>query len=36
MEMQNIPQMFFARAASRGQRPAQLVKREDTWQAISW
>jgi long-chain acyl-CoA synthetase len=36
MEMQSIPQMFFARAASRGQRPAQLVKRGSTWQAISW
>ena len=36
MEMQSIPQMFFARAASRGQRPAQLVKRGGTWQAISW
>src|SRR5215475_1952249 len=36
MEMQSIPQMFFARAASRGQRPAQLVKRDGTWQAISW
>ena len=36
MEMQSIPQMFFARAASRGQRSAQLVKRAGTWQAISW
>jgi long-chain acyl-CoA synthetase len=36
MDMQSIPQMFFARAASRGQRPAQLVKRGGTWQAISW
>ena len=36
MEMQSIPQMFFARAASRGQRPAQLVKQGSTWQAISW
>jgi long-chain acyl-CoA synthetase len=36
MKMQSIPHMFFARAASRGQRPAQLVKRGDTWQAISW
>ena len=36
MEMQSIPQMFFARAASRGQRPAQLVKRGGTWQATSW
>ena len=36
MDMQNIPQMFLARAASRGQRPAQLVKREGRWQALSW
>jgi long-chain acyl-CoA synthetase len=36
MEMHSIPQMFFARAASRGHRPAQLVKRGSTWQAISW
>lgn len=36
MEMQSIPQMFFARAARRGQRPAQLVKHAGTWQAISW
>ena len=36
MDMQNIPQMFFARAASRGQRPAQLVKQGGTWQALSW
>jgi acyl-coenzyme A synthetase/AMP-(fatty) acid ligase len=36
MKMQSIPHMFFARAASRGQRPAQLVKRGDTWPAISW
>ena len=36
MEPQSIPQMFLARAASRGQRPAQLVKRGGTWQAISW
>src|SRR5215468_7552411 len=36
MEMHSIPQMFFARAASRGQWPAQLVKRGGTWQAISW
>src|SRR5262245_12285086 len=36
MEAQSIPQMFFARAAGRGQRPAQLVKRGGTWQAISW
>src|SRR5436190_23451843 len=36
MEMQSIPQMFFVRAVSRGQRPAQLVKRGGTWQAISW
>ena len=36
MEMQSMPQMFFARAASRGQRPAQLVKQGSTWQAISW
>jgi long-chain acyl-CoA synthetase len=36
MDMQNIPQMFFARAASRGERPAQLVKRGGTWQALSW
>jgi len=36
MDMQNIPQMFFARAASRGQRPAQLVKQRGTWQALSW
>src|SRR5262245_3347202 len=36
MEPQSIPQMFFARAAGRGQRPAQLVKRGETWQAISW
>lgn len=36
METQSIPQMFFARAAGRGQRPAQLVKRGGVWQAISW
>jgi len=36
MDMQNIPQMFFARAASRGPRPAQLVKQGGTWQALSW
>src|SRR4029453_13969481 len=36
MEIQNIPQMFFARAVSRGQRPAQFVKRGGTWQGISW
>ena len=36
MDMQNIPQMFFARAASRGQRPAQLVKQGGVWQALSW
>ena len=36
MERQSIPQMFFAGAASRGQRPAQLVKRGGTWQATSW
>src|SRR5216683_4079646 len=36
MEMQSIPHMFFARAASRGQRPAQLVKQGGTWQALSW
>ena len=36
VEMPSIPQMFFARAASRGQRPAQLVKRGGAWQAISW
>jgi len=36
MDMQSIPQMFFSRAASRGQRPAQLVKRDGTWQATSW
>ena len=36
MEMQSIPHMFFARAASRGQRPAQLVKRGGTWQTVSW
>src|SRR5919198_356378 len=35
MEMHSIPQMFFARAARRGQRPAQLVKRGGTWQAMS-
>src|SRR5215471_7516803 len=36
MEAQSIPQMFFTRAASRAQRPAQLVKRGGTWQTISW
>src|SRR5712692_7702218 len=36
MERQSIPQMFFAGASSRGQRPAQLVKRGGTWQATSW
>jgi len=36
MDRQSIPQMFFACAASRGQRPAQLVKRGSTWQATSW
>src|SRR3989442_4069111 len=36
MEMQSIPHMFFARAASRGPRPAQLVKQGGTWQALSW
>jgi long-chain acyl-CoA synthetase len=36
MKPQSIPQMFLVRAASRGQRPAQLVKRGGTWQAISW
>jgi len=36
MELQSIPQMFFTRAASRAQRPAQLVKRGGTWQVISW
>lgn len=28
--------MFLSRAASRGARPAQLVKRDGAWQAISW
>lgn len=36
MELRSIPQMFFERAARRGQRPAQLVKQGGTWQAISW
>jgi long-chain acyl-CoA synthetase len=36
MVAQSIPQMFFERAAPRGQRPAQLVKRGQEWQEISW
>ncbi|MGE3536395.1 MAG: long-chain fatty acid--CoA ligase [Candidatus Tectimicrobiota bacterium] len=36
MEAQSIPQMFFARAAQRGQRPAQMVKRQGHWESISW
>ncbi len=36
MEAQSISQMFFERAARRGDKPAQLVKQGTTWQAISW
>ncbi|MBM3222406.1 MAG: long-chain fatty acid--CoA ligase [Candidatus Tectomicrobia bacterium] len=36
MEPQSIPDMFFTRAASRGARPAQLVKRGGAWQAVAW
>ena len=36
MELQSIPHMFFDRAASRGLRPAQLVKQDGTWQAVTW
>ncbi|GIX46198.1 MAG: AMP-dependent synthetase [Candidatus Tectimicrobiota bacterium] len=36
MTWQSLPQMFFTRAAPRGARPAQLVKRHGQWQAISW
>lgn len=36
MEAQSMPHMFFERAAQRGSRPAQLVKRGGHWQAITW
>ncbi len=36
METQSIPQMFFERAAARGQQPAQRVKRDGTWYDTSW
>jgi long-chain acyl-CoA synthetase len=36
MQAQSIPQMFFERAAARGQRPAQLRKQGGVWEAISW
>jgi long-chain acyl-CoA synthetase len=36
MEAQSLPQMFFARAANRGQRPAQLAKQGTAWQELSW
>ena len=36
MQAQSIPQMFFERAAARGQRPAQLHKQGGVWEAISW
>ncbi len=36
MEAQSIPQMFFARAAARGDKPAQRVKVNGTWRDTSW
>jgi long-chain acyl-CoA synthetase len=36
MVAQNIPQMFFARAATRGHKAAQLVKHGTSWQDVSW
>ncbi|ETX08309.1 AMP-dependent synthetase/ligase [Candidatus Entotheonella palauensis] len=36
MEAQSIPQMFFTRAAARGDKPAQRVKANDAWHDTSW
>jgi hypothetical protein len=36
MEAQSIPQMFFTRAATRGDKPAQRVKVNGVWRDTSW
>jgi long-chain acyl-CoA synthetase len=36
MEAQSIPDMFFARSVSRGDRPAQRVKVDGVWRDTSW
>jgi long-chain acyl-CoA synthetase len=36
MEAQSIPQMFFTRAAARGDQPAQRVKVNGAWRDTSW
>ncbi|PON15639.1 long-chain fatty acid--CoA ligase, partial [Candidatus Entotheonella serta] len=36
MEAQSIPQMFFTRAATRGDKPAQRVKVSGAWRDTSW
>jgi long-chain acyl-CoA synthetase len=36
MALQSIPQMFFDRAAARGQKPAQLSKHAGAWHELSW
>ena len=36
MDASSIPQVFFDRAAQRGEKTAHMVKRDGAWQEISW